>query len=143
MSNPHSPLLAGTAPSKASVRVPNFAAAFFEGALCLFAVQHAGSVFGFDCAPERGAPIPTAHTALATVTAAYRWRIFSILIFHSHPSGLEKYNRKTTLSVLEASQLKDQSCFMPVDKLLLAPNPQPLYDALAQKLRRGDSCSSD
>src|SRR6266436_9057527 len=89
MSSPHSPLLAGTVPSKASARAPNFAAAFLEAALCFFAVQQAGSVFVFDCAPERGTPIPTTHTALAMVTAAHRWRIFAILIFHSDPRSEE------------------------------------------------------
>jgi len=82
----HSPLLVGAVPSNASARAANLAVAFFEAALCFLTPQHAGFVFPFDCALMRGAPIPKAHTALATATAALRCRIFSILIFLSRLS---------------------------------------------------------
>src|SRR5258708_30497335 len=101
MSNPHSPLLVGIAPSKTSARAPNFATAFLEAALCFFAVQHAGSIFVFDWAPERGAPIPIEHTKLAMVAAAHRCTIFSILIFHLLLGGSQKvYSQRTTLRFL-------------------------------------------
>src|SRR5258708_16204140 len=101
MSSPHSPLPAGIVPSKASALVPNFAAAFLEAAVCFLAVQHAGSVFAFDCAPTRGAPIPAASAVLATVTTAHRWSIFLSLIFQSHPGGSRKvYSKANTLRFL-------------------------------------------
>src|SRR5260370_3456563 len=83
MRRPHSPLFVGVVPRTASAREANFAVAFFEAVLFFFAPQHAVSAFVFDCAPARGAPIPNAHTALVSATAAYRSKIFCILMFHS------------------------------------------------------------
>jgi hypothetical protein len=83
MSRPHSPLLAGDVPSKASARTANLAAAFFEAALGFFTLQHADSVFVFNCAAKRGALIPNAHMAPARTVAALRCRIFFVLIFLS------------------------------------------------------------
>src|SRR5260370_7927140 len=80
-SSPHSPLFVGVVRSNASTRAANLAVAFFEAALRFFEPQHAGSVFLFDCAPRRGAPIPNVHKAPATATTAHRRRILSILIF--------------------------------------------------------------
>src|SRR6266550_2699180 len=48
------------------------------------------TLFLFDGAPRYCAPVPKAHTALATATAALRCRIFSILIFHSRLSRSPK-----------------------------------------------------
>ena len=90
LSSPHSPLFVGVVPSNASARAANFAVAFFEAALRFFEPQHTGSVFLFDGAARYCAPLPKAHTALATATAALRCRIFSILIFHSRLSRSPK-----------------------------------------------------
>src|SRR5882762_8094748 len=132
ISSPHSPLFVGVVPSNASARAANLAVAFFEAALCFLAPQHAGSVFLFDCAPRRGAPIPKAHTALATATAALRCRILSILIFHSRLSrSLEKYSPKATHSVSRASYLSNNSCLKPVyEAPFLKPEVAPSLRAL-------------
>jgi len=57
--------------------------AFLEAALFFFAPRETGSVFVFDCAPTRGAPIPNAHVALAIATTAHRFKILWIFIFRS------------------------------------------------------------
>jgi hypothetical protein len=82
-------LLAGIISSNSTARAANLVVALLEAALCFFAPQHADSVFAFDCASERGAPSPTAHTLLATATAEHLRKIFSILIFLScqSPAG--------------------------------------------------------
>src|SRR5260370_13267291 len=86
MSSPHSPLFVGVVRSNASTRPANLAVAFFQAPLRFFEPQHAGSVFLFDCAPRRDAPIPDVHTAPATATTAHRRRVFSILLCHAHLS---------------------------------------------------------
>src|SRR5882762_10226668 len=80
ISRPHSPLLAGVVSSKDSARAANLAVNFFEAALCFFAPQHVDSVFVFDCAPRRGAPIASVHTVPAAAIAAHCCRIFFVLI---------------------------------------------------------------
>jgi hypothetical protein len=83
-------LFVGIVPSKASAREANLAAAFFEARLRFFVLQHARSVFAFDCAPARGTPIPKAHTALAIATATHRCRIFFIFISRSRQTRSAK-----------------------------------------------------
>ena len=130
MSSPHSPLLAGVAPSNASTRAANLAMAFLEATLCFFAPQHADAAFAFDCARSGGTPVPRVHQALATVTAAHRCRIFSMLIFHSRLSrSLKKYSRKATQSVAGASQFTEQTPLRgPFPSPQVAPSLRAPYD---------------